>query len=127
MKGKSGRNGTSKELILQEMKGKYRYYSELIRQYRLDTPSVHRKYCSSDDHRRCGAIWGHSSLLLDLICKLWWWFTGDKPYTCLVKVKPKLQVITQQILWQRKENELDSDEYSWLMEILKQCESLREK
>ncbi|MBI2995089.1 MAG: hypothetical protein HYY52_00045 [Candidatus Melainabacteria bacterium] len=126
MSDKLGLKNTKEQVFL-EMKEKYHYYSELIRKYRLDTPSVHKEYCNSDDHRRCGAIWGHSSILLDFISKLWWWFTSEKPYAYTAKVKPKLQSITQQILWQRKEDELNDEEYSWLIKIKKDCEALREK
>lgn len=124
MKDKSGSSGLTKSQIIFEMKEKYNYYFELIRKYRLDTPHIHKEYCNSNDHRKCGAIWGHSCIVIDLICKLYWWFTGIKPLNPAEKryregtepKKPQLQNIMYQILQQRKESELTDDEYIWLMQ-----------
>ena len=132
MNDKSGSLGLTKSQIISEMKEKYQHYFELIRKYRLDTPHVHREYCNSDSHRKCGAIWGHSCIVIDLICKLYWWFTGIKPLNPAEKRhregseprKPTLQDITYKILDQRKENELDNNEYTWLMQTKDSCKNL---
>ena len=132
MNDKSGSLGLTKSQIISEMRGKYQHYSELIRKYRLDTPHVHREYCKSDSHRKCGAIWGHSCIVIDFICKLYWWFTGIKPLNPAEKRhregseprRPQLQNIAYQILQQRKEGELEDAEYFWLMKIKDRCKTL---
>lgn len=134
MKDKSGSIGLTKSQIIFEIKEKYNYYFELIRKYRLDTPHIHKEYCNGDSHRKCSAIWGHSCIVIDLICKLYWWFTGIQPLNPAAKKtregseprNPQLQDITYQILQQRKENELEYGEYSWLMNIKDKCKKLLE-
>ena len=132
MKDKSGSSSLTRTQVISEIREKYQHYSELIRKYRLDTPHVHREYCKSDGHRNCGAIWGHSYIVIDLICKLYWWFTGIKPLNPAEKKhresveprKPTLQDLTYKTLNQRKEGELEDDEYFWLMRIKDRCKNL---
>lgn len=119
----------NKEDLLKDIKEKYLYHSELIRVNRLDTPHIHKQYCTSNRHNKCGQTWGHSCIVLDLICKIYWCITGTKIFNLAEKRhregsesrKPKLSNITYQVLSQRKEDELTEDEYKWFMNLIKQA------
>lgn len=115
--------------VLQELKEKHVFYSDLIKRNRLDTPHIHKQYCQSDSHRQCGANWGHASILQEIIARIWWWFTGEKPIFINVSTKPKLKALIEAIDRQRakeywQENEIEDDEYLWLMMVLDSCKSL---
>ena len=113
--------------VLQELKEKHMLYSDLIKRNRLDLG--HSKYCSKENHKPCGAIWGHADILREIISRILWWFTGNKPIDVNIATKPKLQSILEQIKRQRKqeywqENEIEDSEYHWLMNIINQCKDL---
>lgn len=110
--------------IRNELRDKYKFYAEIVRRNRLDTPNIHKQYCQSDNHKQCGAIWGHADIVREIIARLWWWFTGEQPYDVRVSCKPKLQSIMHQVFKQRGENELKDDEYCWLMRIKDRCKQL---
>ena len=118
-----------KSNVLKELKEKHLFYSELIKRNRLDTG--HDKYCKQQSHRLCGAIWGHADILREIISRILWWFTGEKPFDVNVSTKPKLQSILEQIKKQRKqeywqENEIEDAEYDWLIHIINKCKDLLE-
>jgi hypothetical protein len=124
---KSCQNKRSK--ILQELKEKHVFYSDLIKRNRFDIG--HANYCNKDSHRRCGAIWGHADILKEIISRIWWWFTNNQPIDVNVSTKPKLQSILEQIKKQRKqayweENEIEDAEYYWLIHIINRCKDLSE-
>lgn len=108
--------------ILQELKGKYIFYSDLIKRNRLDME--HSKYCNKTSHRQCGAKWGHSDIMKEIICRMWWWFTDDKPVFVGINSKPKLQSIMGYVIKQRKECELEDAEYYWLIKIKDKCKEM---
>ena len=108
--------------ILQELKEKHMFYSNLIKCNRLDME--HHKYCKQSDHTSCGAKWGHADIVREIIARLWWWFTGDKPAFVGINSKPKLQYIMEQILKQRGGNELEGAEYCWLIKIKDRCKEI---
>lgn len=111
--------------ISQEIKHKYMIYSDLIKRNRLDLK--HNKYCNQTDHSLCGAIWGHASIVQEIIGRIWWWFTGEQPHSVSISRKPKIQSIMDQVFKQREERELEDAEYSWLMQIISRCKQLIEK
>ena len=118
-----------KNKALQELKEKHLFYSDLIKRNRLDTG--HANYCTKDSHRLCGAIWGHADIMREIISRIWWWFTGNKPIDVNISTKPKLQSILEQIKKQRKqeswqENEIEDAEYYWLIHIINKCKDLLE-
>lgn len=113
-----------KDEILKALKEKYMFYSDIVKRNRLDMG--HHKYCQQSDHRKCGANWGHASIMLEIICRMWWWFTGERPVFVRIKNKPKLQSIMEYVIWQRKESELDNTEYSWIIGIKEKCKKLLE-
>lgn len=117
MKEESKLHQDEKIAIMNAIRDKYKFYAEIVRQNRLDTPHIHKQYCQSDNHRQCGAKWGHADIVREIIARLWWWFTGDEPYDVSIAHKPKLQSITEQITKQRAENELEDEEYFWLMQV----------
>lgn len=113
--------------ILYELREEYMYYSDIIKINRLDLE--HHKYCKRTDHRECGAKWGHSSIMREIICRIWWWFTGNKPVFINIATKPKLPSIIDQIEKNRKkeywqENEIEDSEYMWLMQVISKCQEL---
>jgi hypothetical protein len=92
----------------------------------------HANYCNKGSHKLCGAIWGHSDIMREIISRILWWFTGNKPIDVSVSTKPKLQSILEQIKKQRKqayweENEIEDAEYSWLMDILSRVNEVTQK
>ena len=97
-------------------------YSDLIKRNRLDTE--HNKYCNQSDHSRCGALWGHADIMKEIICRMWWWFTNNKPVFIRINSKPKLQSIMEYVIKQRKEGELKDAEYYWLIKIKDRCKQL---
>ena len=113
-----------KTAITNEIRDKYKFYAEIVRQNRLDTPHIHKQYCQSENHRQCGAKWGHADIVREIIAKLWWWFTGEQPHSVNVSHKPRFQYIREQIFKQRKEGELEDAEYSWLIDITNKCKQL---
>lgn len=115
--------------VLQELKRKHVYYSDLIKRNRLDIG--HANHCKKENHSACGAIWGHSDIMREIICRIWWWFTGEKPFEVRVATKPTLKSILEQIKKQRKqeywqENEIEDEEYSWLMHVINDCQNLKD-
>ena len=108
--------------ILQELKEKYMFYSDIIKRNRLDME--HQKYCNQTSHKQCGARWGHADIMREIVCRIWWWFTGDKPVFVRINSKPKLQSIMEYVIWQGKEGELDNAEYSWIIEMKDRCKQL---
>lgn len=113
--------------VLKELKEKYMLYSSMIKRNRLDIE--HHKYCTNETHEVCGAIWGHASIMQEIIARIWWWFTSEKPIFVSTSTKPKLQSIFEQINKQRKqehwqENEIEDTEYYWLVEIIERCKGL---
>ena len=121
MKEESKSYQDKKIAIRNELRDKYKFYANIVRGNRLDTPHIHKQYCQSNSHRQCGTRWGHADIVREIIARLWWWFTGNKPYDVNIARKPKLQSITEQIFNQRKENELEDEEYFWLMNIKDKC------
>lgn len=113
--------------VLQELKEKHVFYSDLIKRNRLDIG--HANYCTKESHKLCGGNWGHASIMQEVIARIWWWFTGEKPIFINVSTKPKLKAIIEAIDRQRakeywQENEIEDDEYLWLMRILDSCKEL---
>lgn len=108
--------------VLHELREEYMYYSDIIRRNRLDLE--HHKYCSRSNHTSCGAKWGHADIMREIIGRIWWWFTDDKPAFVRINSKPKLQSIMEQVFKQRGERELEDAEYCWLMEIKDRCKKM---
>ena len=118
-----------KNKVLQELREKHMFYSDLIKRNRLDVG--HINYCNKSSHKLCGARWGHADIVREIISRICWWFTGEKPFDVNVSTKPKLQSILEQIKKQRKqdswqENEIEDAEYDWLMNIVDRCTDLLE-
>jgi len=109
---------------LQEIKEKYMFYSDLIKRNRLDME--HSKYCKQFDHTSCGAMWGHADMMREIIYRIWWWFTDDKPVFVRINSKPKLQSIMEYVIKQRQEGELKDAEYYWLIKVKDRCKRLLE-
>ena len=114
-----------KDAILKSLKEKYLFYSDIIKRNRLDIE--HHKYCNQTSHRQCGANWGHADIMREIICRLWWWVTGDKPIFVRINSKPKPQSIMEYVIWHRREGELSNTEYSWIIEIKDKCKQLLEQ
>ncbi len=117
----------NKSLILQELREKHKFYSDLIKRNRLDIG--HSTYCNKDNHKLCVRLWGHTEILREIISRICWWFTGQKPIDVNVSTKPKLQSILEQIKKHRKqeswqENEIEDAEYYWLINIINRCKDL---
>ena len=116
-----------KSKVLQELKEKHMLYFDLIKRNRLDVG--HANYCNKESHKLCGAIWGHADIMREIISRIWWWFTGNKPIDVNLSTKSKLQSILEQIKKQRKqeywqENEIENAEYNWLMEVISRCKQM---
>lgn len=110
--------------IMSELRDKYKLYADTVRKNRLDTHHVHKQYCQSENHRQCGAKWGHADIMKETIGRIWWWFTGEQLHSIRIAHKPKLQHIAEQIFKQRGENELEDTEYYWLMKIKDRCKKM---
>ncbi len=113
-----------KSKVLKELKEKYMFYSDFIKRNRLDIE--HHKYCQQSNHSLCGAKWGHADIMREIICRMWWWFTDDKPAFVRINSKPKLQSIMENVIKQRQEGELKDAEYYWLIKIKDRCKQLLE-
>jgi len=113
-----------KNEILKALREKYMFYSDIVKRNRLDIE--HYKYCNQTSHRQCGANWGHADIMREIVCRIWWWFTGEKPVFVKIKNKPKLQSIMEYVIGQRKEGELDNTEYSWIIGIKGSCKQFLE-
>lgn len=129
MSEKSELNPEKRHEVLQELKEKYILYSGLIKRNRLDME--HHKYCKQSDHSLCGAIWGHTDIMREIIARIWWWFTGEKPIFVKVSTKPRLEAILEQIKKQRRqeywqENEIEDAEYDWLLNVLNKCKEIKD-
>ncbi len=124
MNDKSELNLIQRNKILEEIRGKYMFYQDLIKRNRIDME--HHKYCNQDSHRLCGSIWGHSDLMFEIIGRIWWWFTGSQPYFVKVSTKPRIESVLEMIRKNRKmydweENEITDEEHFWLINTIEQC------
>lgn len=108
-----------------DLKAKHAYYSQVIKECRLDTPKIHKLFCQSEDHRECGANWGHASIMLEAINRIYWCFLVPtklpeseqfRPISCNLKNRPSLKTINYYLF--SNIEEFDEDEYKWLRDII---------
>lgn len=114
-----------KDELLKEITSKYHIYKNLYSLNRLDSKR-HFEHCKLESHRPCGAIWGHTSLLMDIISRIAWWFTGTEILYSNISKKPTLDSIYAFIQKGRARfdgdmSEISDEEYKWLLKTIERC------
>lgn len=110
--------------LYNKLKEHHDYYLD---QYRSNDVSGYfqKHICDLKSHRPCTLKKARAFILLQIVTRLWYWYTGKLPTWCYVKSKPKLNAVVYYII-QNKED-LTIEQYNGFMGIKDKLKVLYEK